>query len=201
MFPNKNSLNTCIGLWKGNILSILLECLLSIKSCCTEDYVFQSFGEAVAVLMFFPACKVSLSVYSLCRCRNSFHESLKQIGSAQHQGNAVGMGSYETIQHFNDIKEHLHTVKRDVEHLVQRNVQVLIRDWDLILSSLKTRFSCLNSLFWPFSCTESCWEGYEVPRGASHAFLLIHCSFCDLHRHPISPVLLLRHVQVRRRRF
>ncbi|XP_076615072.1 protein ERGIC-53 [Chaetodon auriga] len=55
--------------------------------------------------------------------RNSFYDSLKQIGSAQHQGNAVGMGSYETIQHFNDIKEHLHTVKRDVEHLVQRNVQ------------------------------------------------------------------------------
>uniref|UniRef100_A0A8C6KC61 Lectin, mannose-binding, 1 n=1 Tax=Nothobranchius furzeri TaxID=105023 RepID=A0A8C6KC61_NOTFU len=47
--------------------------------------------------------------------RNSFHESLKQLGSVQHQGNAVGMGTYETIQHFNDIKEHLHTVKRDVE--------------------------------------------------------------------------------------
>uniref|UniRef100_A0A1A8I710 Lectin, mannose-binding, 1 n=1 Tax=Nothobranchius kuhntae TaxID=321403 RepID=A0A1A8I710_NOTKU len=55
--------------------------------------------------------------------RNSFHESLKQMGSVQHQGNAVGMGTYETIQHFNDIKEHLHTVKRDVEHLVQRNAQ------------------------------------------------------------------------------
>uniref|UniRef100_A0A3P9PXT6 Lectin, mannose-binding, 1 n=1 Tax=Poecilia reticulata TaxID=8081 RepID=A0A3P9PXT6_POERE len=39
----------------------------------------------------------------------------------QHQGNAGGAGTYETIQHFNDIKENLHTVKRDVEHLVQRN--------------------------------------------------------------------------------
>ncbi len=58
---------------------------------------------------------------------NSFQQSLKQIGSTQHQGNAAGMGTYETIQHFNDIKEHLHTVKRDVEQLVQRNVQVLIR--------------------------------------------------------------------------
>lgn len=36
------------------------------------------------------------------------------------------MGSYETIQHFNDIKEHLHTVKRDVQNLVQTNVQVRI---------------------------------------------------------------------------
>uniref|UniRef100_A0A3B3XRV5 L-type lectin-like domain-containing protein n=1 Tax=Poecilia mexicana TaxID=48701 RepID=A0A3B3XRV5_9TELE len=48
-------------------------------------------------------------------------QSLKQIGSVQHQGNAGGAGTYETIQHFNDIKENLHTVKRDVEHLVQRN--------------------------------------------------------------------------------
>uniref|UniRef100_A0A8D3A024 Lectin, mannose-binding, 1 n=1 Tax=Scophthalmus maximus TaxID=52904 RepID=A0A8D3A024_SCOMX len=60
---------------------------------------------------------------NLNELRNSFHESLKQIGSAQQQGNAAGLGTYETIQHFNDIKEHLHTVKRDVEHLVQRSVQ------------------------------------------------------------------------------
>ncbi|XP_053706615.1 protein ERGIC-53 [Synchiropus splendidus] len=55
--------------------------------------------------------------------RNSFHESVKQIGSAQHQGGAGGAGTYESIQHFNDIKEHLHTVKRAVEHLVERNSQ------------------------------------------------------------------------------
>uniref|UniRef100_A0A3Q2U246 Lectin, mannose-binding, 1 n=1 Tax=Fundulus heteroclitus TaxID=8078 RepID=A0A3Q2U246_FUNHE len=60
---------------------------------------------------------------NLNELRNSFHESLKQIGSVQHQGNAGGAGAYETIQHFNDIKENLHMVKRDVEHLVQRNVQ------------------------------------------------------------------------------
>lgn len=60
-------------------------------------------------------------------CRNNFHESVKQIGSAQHQGNAGGLGTYETVQHFNDIKEHLHMVKRDVEHLVQRSAQVSIR--------------------------------------------------------------------------
>ncbi|CAF97157.1 unnamed protein product, partial [Tetraodon nigroviridis] len=55
--------------------------------------------------------------------RNNFHESVKQIGSAQHQGSAGGLGTYETVQHFNDIKEHLHMVKRDVEHLVQRSAQ------------------------------------------------------------------------------
>ncbi|XP_032395687.1 protein ERGIC-53 [Etheostoma spectabile] len=60
---------------------------------------------------------------SLNELRSSFHESLKQISLTQHQGNAGGMGTYESIQHFNDIKEHLHTVKRDVEHLVQRNAQ------------------------------------------------------------------------------
>ncbi|KAJ4926047.1 hypothetical protein JOQ06_008231 [Pogonophryne albipinna] len=58
---------------------------------------------------------------NLNELRNSFYESLKQIGSAQ--GNAGALGTYETIQHFNEIKEHLHTVKRDVEHLVQRNAQ------------------------------------------------------------------------------
>uniref|UniRef100_A0A669BAL3 Lectin, mannose-binding, 1 n=1 Tax=Oreochromis niloticus TaxID=8128 RepID=A0A669BAL3_ORENI len=47
--------------------------------------------------------------------------SLRQIGSVQNQGNQAPMGTYETMQHFNDIKEHLHTVKRNVENLVQRN--------------------------------------------------------------------------------
>ncbi|CAL8317709.1 unnamed protein product [Lota lota] len=55
--------------------------------------------------------------------RTSFLESLKQVGSVQHQGNAGGIGSYETAQHFNEIKEHLHSVKRDVDHLVQRGPQ------------------------------------------------------------------------------
>uniref|UniRef100_A0A8C7YLV0 Lectin, mannose-binding, 1 n=1 Tax=Oryzias sinensis TaxID=183150 RepID=A0A8C7YLV0_9TELE len=59
---------------------------------------------------------------SLNELRTSFHNSLNQIGSVQ-QGNAAGMGTYETIQHFNDIKEHLHAVKRDVEQLAQRNAQ------------------------------------------------------------------------------
>uniref|UniRef100_A0A8C4H327 Lectin, mannose-binding, 1 n=1 Tax=Dicentrarchus labrax TaxID=13489 RepID=A0A8C4H327_DICLA len=75
---------------------------------------------------------------NLNELKNSFHESLKQIGSTQHQGNAVGMGTYETIQHFNDIKEHLHTVKRDVEHLVQRNKAVKCPEMPPMPSCLST---------------------------------------------------------------
>ncbi|XP_061657994.1 protein ERGIC-53 [Syngnathoides biaculeatus] len=55
--------------------------------------------------------------------RNAFYESLKQMGASQqhHQGGAVA--AYESVQHFNDIKEHLHSVRRDLEHLVQRGAQ------------------------------------------------------------------------------
>ncbi|XP_054613431.1 protein ERGIC-53 isoform X2 [Dunckerocampus dactyliophorus] len=54
--------------------------------------------------------------------RNSFYESLKQIGSAQQVGTGGG-AAYDNIQHFNSIKEHLHVVRRDVEQLVQRSAQ------------------------------------------------------------------------------
>uniref|UniRef100_A0A4W4EAK1 L-type lectin-like domain-containing protein n=1 Tax=Electrophorus electricus TaxID=8005 RepID=A0A4W4EAK1_ELEEL len=49
--------------------------------------------------------------------REILHASLKQLTS-EAQGNAGGLGSYETIQHFNDIKEHLHVVKRNVDFLM-----------------------------------------------------------------------------------
>ncbi|XP_037228291.1 protein ERGIC-53-like isoform X2 [Falco rusticolus] len=52
--------------------------------------------------------------------RNSMADTLKLISGAQHPGSAAGV--YETTQHFNDMKEHLHVVKRDIEHLVQRNM-------------------------------------------------------------------------------
>ncbi|XP_077353460.1 protein ERGIC-53 [Festucalex cinctus] len=55
--------------------------------------------------------------------RNAFYESLKQIGSVQHHQQGGGVPAYESIQHFNDIKEHLHSVRRDLEHLVQRGAQ------------------------------------------------------------------------------
>lgn len=57
---------------------------------------------------------------NLNELRNWLYDSLKQMGSAQNQGNAAGLGIYETVQHFNDIKDGLHVVKRNVEHLVQR---------------------------------------------------------------------------------
>ncbi|NWI49519.1 LMAN1 protein, partial [Calyptomena viridis] len=51
--------------------------------------------------------------------RNSVADALRSVSGAQHPGSA---GVYETTQHFNDIKEHLHLVKRDIEHLAQRNM-------------------------------------------------------------------------------
>uniref|UniRef100_A0A8B9S7J8 Lectin, mannose binding 1 n=1 Tax=Apteryx owenii TaxID=8824 RepID=A0A8B9S7J8_APTOW len=52
--------------------------------------------------------------------RSSVADMLRLVSGAQHPGSAAGV--YETTQHFNDIKEHLHVVKRDIEHLVQRNM-------------------------------------------------------------------------------
>ncbi|OXB77153.1 UNVERIFIED_CONTAM: hypothetical protein H355_014724 [Colinus virginianus] len=52
--------------------------------------------------------------------KNAMTDTLRLISGAQHPGSAAGV--YETTQHFNDIKEHLHVVKRDIEHLVQRNM-------------------------------------------------------------------------------
>ncbi|XP_068107364.1 protein ERGIC-53 [Hyperolius riggenbachi] len=50
--------------------------------------------------------------------RNSMSETLKIVSGNQN----LGGGGYETTQHFNDIKEHLHVVKRDIENLVQKNL-------------------------------------------------------------------------------
>ncbi|XP_044513726.1 protein ERGIC-53 [Gracilinanus agilis] len=52
--------------------------------------------------------------------KNSMGETLRLVSGSQHTGTAGSV--YETTQHFNDIKEHLHVVKRDIEHLIQRNV-------------------------------------------------------------------------------
>ncbi|XP_032069436.1 protein ERGIC-53-like isoform X1 [Thamnophis elegans] len=53
--------------------------------------------------------------------KNSMGETLHLVTGIQHHPASSG-GIYETTQHFNDIKEHLHVVKRDIEHLVQRNM-------------------------------------------------------------------------------
>ncbi|KAM4708810.1 protein ERGIC-53 [Discoglossus pictus] len=50
--------------------------------------------------------------------RNTMTDNLRLAAGNQHLGSA----GYETTQHFNDIKEHLHVVKRDIEHLVQKNL-------------------------------------------------------------------------------
>ncbi|XP_029435262.1 protein ERGIC-53 [Rhinatrema bivittatum] len=49
--------------------------------------------------------------------RNYVSENVRLSGGLENAG-----GIYETSQHFNDIKEHLHVVKRDIEHLSQRNM-------------------------------------------------------------------------------
>ncbi|XP_026571225.1 protein ERGIC-53 isoform X2 [Pseudonaja textilis] len=53
--------------------------------------------------------------------KNSMGETQRLVTGIQHHPASSG-GIYETTQHFNDIKEHLHVVKRDIEHLVQRNM-------------------------------------------------------------------------------
>ncbi|GAB5579534.1 protein ERGIC-53 isoform X1 [Prionailurus iriomotensis] len=51
--------------------------------------------------------------------KNSMSDTIRLVSGLQHPGSAGGV--YESTQHFNDIKEHLHIVKRDIDHLVQRN--------------------------------------------------------------------------------
>lgn len=51
--------------------------------------------------------------------RNSMSETVRLVSGIQHPGSA---GVYETTQHFMDIKEHLHVVKRDIDSLAQRSM-------------------------------------------------------------------------------
>lgn len=46
-------------------------------------------------------------------------ETVRLVSGIQHPGSA---GVYETTQHFMDIKEHLHVVKRDIDSLAQRSM-------------------------------------------------------------------------------
>uniref|UniRef100_H0VJ37 Lectin, mannose binding 1 n=1 Tax=Cavia porcellus TaxID=10141 RepID=H0VJ37_CAVPO len=52
--------------------------------------------------------------------KNSMSETVRLVSGLQHPSSAGG--AYETTQHFMDIKEHLHIVKRDIDNLVQRNM-------------------------------------------------------------------------------
>lgn len=47
-------------------------------------------------------------------------ETVRLVSGIAHPGPAAGV--YETTQHFNDIKEHLHIVKRDIDSLAQRSM-------------------------------------------------------------------------------
>ncbi|KAB0366732.1 hypothetical protein FD754_010888 [Muntiacus muntjak] len=52
--------------------------------------------------------------------KNSMSETVRLVSGIAHPGPAAGV--YETTQHFNDIKEHLHVVRRDIDSLAQRSV-------------------------------------------------------------------------------
>lgn len=54
------------------------------------------------------------------------------------QGNGGGLGTYETVQHFNDIKEHLHVVKRNIEHIIQKNAVRSLNGFPEILMILSS---------------------------------------------------------------
>ncbi|GAB1301821.1 Protein ERGIC-53 [Apodemus speciosus] len=51
--------------------------------------------------------------------KNSMSETVRLVSGIQPPGSA---GVYETTQHFMDIKEHLHVVKRDIDSLAQRSM-------------------------------------------------------------------------------
>ena len=62
---------------------------------------------------------ILLSKATFC-LRNSMSETVRLVSGIAHPGPAAGV--YEATQHFNDIKEHLHTVKRDIDSLAQRSM-------------------------------------------------------------------------------
>ncbi|NP_001080950.2 lectin, mannose binding 1 S homeolog precursor [Xenopus laevis] len=57
-------------------------------------------------------------IQQMAEMRNSVSETVRLLSGNKPHGSA----GYETTQHFNDIKEHLHVVKRDVEHLVHKSL-------------------------------------------------------------------------------
>ncbi|XP_074211584.1 protein ERGIC-53 isoform X2 [Camelus bactrianus] len=75
--------------------------------------------------------------------KNSMSETVRLISGIQHPGSAGGV--YETTQHFNDIKEHLHIVKRDIDNLVQRNMDSARSRCQKIL--LITIFMCTSCMY------------------------------------------------------
>uniref|UniRef100_A0A8B9H0A5 L-type lectin-like domain-containing protein n=1 Tax=Astyanax mexicanus TaxID=7994 RepID=A0A8B9H0A5_ASTMX len=108
----------------------LIQCCVSGYLChkiffC--PYIYRHFIAyhqlKVLMLLFYCFIYLFLFIYLFfiyIYFRNTFSASVQQLAGGQ-QGHAGGLGSYETVQHFNDIKEHLHVVKRNIEHIIQRN--------------------------------------------------------------------------------
>lgn len=73
-------------------------------------------------------------------------EAVRLVSGLQHPGSAGSV--YESTQHFTDIKEHLHMVKRDIDSLVQRNM-VTWPPLPLVVVSLGSQLllSCTESIF------------------------------------------------------
>lgn len=195
-----NALNTCVKLWKVNILAILLRYLFGIKRLL-HYRLFSSLGSQLRYECFLhiggsPACKVHLVFVT---AETPFTSPWNR--SAQPNTRAMQA-----------VWEHMRpcstsTTSRSIctrsKGTWSTWFNVMLRFGSECAVSLRTANKTgHNTADWAcFSHTESCWEGCEVPRGPSHAFLLVHRSFCNLHRRPVGPVLLLHHVQVRRHWF
>lgn len=81
--------------------------------------------------VIFPVIPLSKGIFY---SRNSMSDTVRLVSSIQHPGSAGGV--YEATQHFNDIKEHLHVVKRDLESLVLRNAVSFLLSSFIITSLL-----------------------------------------------------------------
>ncbi|XP_026886514.1 protein ERGIC-53 [Electrophorus electricus] len=101
-------------------LAMILDEQRRYVSVITDEVAKRSAGQAPSQEMDTVMSNQREILHGLNELRTTFTASLKQLTS-EAQGNAGGLGSYETIQHFNDIKEHLHVVKRNVEHIIQKN--------------------------------------------------------------------------------
>ena len=85
--------------------------------CCIEHRNVSTPLKSVTVKIILLVILLSNRPFCL---RNSMSETVRLVSGIAHPGPAAGV--YETTQHFNDIKEHLHIVKRDIDSLAQRSM-------------------------------------------------------------------------------
>lgn len=84
--------------------------------CCIERRNVSTPLKSVTVKLILPV--IALSDRPFC-LRNSLSETGRLVSGVAHPGPAAGV--YEAAQHFSDIKEHLHIVRRDIDSLAQRS--------------------------------------------------------------------------------